>query len=128
MNLINRLGRVEKTQVKEKARIILIKHDLTGKDRVRIKNYKRICIAQFLRDNGVTFQEIADMMNRNHATVVHMIKNYNLFISYQDFKTVARDMFSELIDRETLEERVLRCQDYWEMVKLQKELKEEIHG
>lgn len=104
-----------------KAQEYINQHSLNTANRRRALNYKRIIISKMLRDNGLTYFEIGTMMNKHHSTVVHMIKNYHLFIQYKDFQEVDREIRLTLQGK-TLKDKVLECNDYWEMVKLQKEL------
>ena len=105
----------------QKAQRYIYQNKLNTANRRRSLNYKRIVIAKILRDRGLTFFEIGTMMNKHHATVVHMIKNYHLFIQYKDFQEV-NDTIRKSLEGKTLKDKVLECEDYWQMVKLQKEL------
>jgi len=63
------------TILKEAQRYVL-RHSLDSPNRSRPKNYKRIIVANVLRSEGYTLQEIGTLMKRNHATIINMVKNY----------------------------------------------------
>ena len=57
---------------------------LASKSRLRELNHKRVYLYAFLRSNGYKLQEIGNMFNRDHATIIHGIKNYKLFKESKD--------------------------------------------
>ena len=63
----------------KKIRRIIKYHKLDVKNRKRIVNYKRIIVANLLRERyDLTLSHIgSELGGRNHATILHMIKNYN---------------------------------------------------
>jgi hypothetical protein len=66
--------------------IELIKRDkLRKKNRKRELINKRIFIFSMLRNEGMTFQQIADLFNLNHSTVIHGINRYKDLKSTRDF-------------------------------------------
>ena len=52
------------------------KDDLKKRCRKRKYIHKRIYFFYILREAGATYQEIADLFDLNHATVIHGIKRY----------------------------------------------------
>jgi chromosomal replication initiation ATPase DnaA len=93
--------------------------------RTREVNYKRIVLAYMLREEGYTFKAIGDMLSRNHASVVNMVKNYRVLNSYSDFRSIEKEVMLDL-DIQTLEERVLEISSIEELDKLKEEIKEKL--
>jgi len=103
---------------------VIQKHSLQEQNRKRDQNYKRIVIAQELKRNHMTLSEIARLLKRNHATVINMLKNYAILSNYSDFREVEERLLLEVQGNKTIVDRVLECENYFEMVKLQKELQQ----
>ena len=103
---------------------------LNKPSRIREYNYKRIVLAKIMREDledTVTFEEIANIMNRTHASVINMIKNYYQLCSYKDFQALEKRV-REGINFETLEEKIMRIDNMAELHWLQEELKKERDG
>ena len=93
--------------------------------RTREVNYKRIVLAYILREEGYTFKVIGDMLSRNHASVLNMVKNYKVLKSYSDFRSIEKEVISDL-QIKTLEEKVLEISSIEELDKLKEEIKEKL--
>jgi hypothetical protein len=93
-------------------------------NRTREYNYKRIIIANELFPT-LSYSHIGRLMNRNHATIINMVKNYALLEPYKDFRKYRERYLNEILG-DSLEEKVLLCNDYWQMKQLQEELKKEL--
>ena len=59
-------------------------HDLDKKSRAREYVYRRAFICYLLRKQGWTYQRIADLFNRKHATIMHAIGVHNQFMQHKD--------------------------------------------
>jgi hypothetical protein len=59
-------------------------HELAKPSRAREYVYRRAFICYLLRKQGWTFQKIADLFNRNHATILHAIGVHNQFMKHKD--------------------------------------------
>ena len=64
-----------KELIKEE-RELLQKHELKKKCRQPRYVHRRIYFFYILREAGATYQEIGDLFDLNHATVIHGIKRY----------------------------------------------------
>jgi hypothetical protein len=60
------------------------KHELAKPSRAREYVYRRAFICHLLRKQGWTLQKIADLFNRNHATILHSIGVHNQFMEHND--------------------------------------------
>lgn len=98
-------------------------HGLDKPNRARQKNYNRIILANILKQEHCTLEEIGQIMNRHHATVIHMLKNYVFLSSYSDFRQQERRIKEEL-KHYTLEERVMKVQNMADLWHLQEYVKE----
>jgi hypothetical protein len=94
--------------------------DLKSKCRLRERVYGRFILYKYLR-------------NYNHSTVLHGLKQYELLSEYrykhEDFDIVKNyiceklGISNRLVLVQTLKERVLACEDFYQMRLLQEELK-----
>ena len=58
--------------------------------------YRRAILMTFLRERGLSLNQIGRMFNRDHATVLHGIKIYEAQKSYEDFQVMEYFMQSDL--------------------------------
>lgn len=72
-------------EVYNKAIKLIERDKLYKKNRKRELINKRIFIFSMLRNEGMTFQQIADLFNLNHATVIHGINRFKDLKSTRDF-------------------------------------------
>ena len=108
----------------QKLKLQISKDGLREHNRSRDYNYKRIIIASQLFPM-LSYTDIGRLMNRNHATVINMVRNYNYLVKYKDFRLYRDEYLNEILG-DSLEERILLCTDYWQMKQLQEELKQEL--
>jgi hypothetical protein len=59
-------------------------HELNKPSRAREYVYRRSFLCYLLRKQGWTYQKIADLFNRNHATILHAIGVHNQFMQHKD--------------------------------------------
>ena len=59
-------------------------HKLDSIDRYRPLVYKRFYFYNLLRLQGMTYQEIAGIFNKDHASVLHGIKTHKMFTEMND--------------------------------------------
>jgi hypothetical protein len=59
-------------------------NNLKTRHRYREYSYKRFYLYNLLRNEGFTFYDIADMFNRNHASVIHGLKTHKDLMSTKD--------------------------------------------
>lgn len=110
------------------------------KTRLREIVYKRFYICNFMRKHNVvkTLDEIATIVGyRKHDNVVYAIKQHENLKSDSLYQVINGELSVRLASiipdkvkqkeeeekEKTLEDRVLECKNYWEMVKLQEEIK-----
>ena len=108
--------------MKERVEEYIKARGLDKKDRRRNKHYERIILTAILRDQGVSYTAIGVMMNRNHATIINMMKNYEWLITYSDFRDMEA-MIKKELNHYSIEERVLKLDNIAELHELQEELK-----
>jgi transcription initiation factor TFIIIB Brf1 subunit/transcription initiation factor TFIIB len=104
-------------------------HNLDSPRRHREYSYKRSYLAYLLHKQGMTLQQIADVFNRTHATIMHCITLHKHFMTQNDtiylfhIKTeidyfqpmveIKRDIFNEILnaynttDLTRIKERIL---------------------
>ena len=119
------------TENAEKIVAYIKENKLMRQDRKRNVVDTRTILVKWLRKEGLTLQKIGSILKRNHATVLNMERNYDILIVIKEFqylearlrKDVELFDYEEVKESEELKERILGIRDYWQMVKLQNELK-----
>lgn len=112
-----------KTRVKEYVQF----NQLDKPNRHREKNYKRIILANILREEGITMAEIGKIMNRHHATIINMMKNYVFLKNYADFRREEARIKKEL-ECYTLEEKILKVDNMADLHWLQEEIRKSLQN
>ena len=104
-------------------------HNLDSPRRHREFSYKRSYLAYLLHKQGMTSQQIADVFNRTHATILHAISLHKHFMTHNDtiylyhikpeidyfqpMVEIKRDIFNEVLnaynttDLTRIKERIL---------------------
>lgn len=59
-------------------------HNLDRKSQKREIVYRRFYLANLLRKEGLSFQNIADIFHRTHATILHSINVHEHFMKSKD--------------------------------------------
>ena len=77
---------------------VIDKHDIMNPSRLRQHVWKRSALCRFLRKNGYTFGKIGQMINKDHATIIHAQKVYENNSIYDDFKACIATIESDLQD------------------------------
>ena len=119
------------TENAEKIVAYIKENKLMRRDRKRNVVDTRTILVKWLRKEGLTLQKIGSILKRNHATVLNMERNYDILIVIKEFQyleaRLRKDLelfdYEEVKESEELKERILGIRDYWQMVKLQNELK-----
>lgn len=92
--------------------------DLKSKSRKRELVYTRNILYKHLRNKGISLQAIGKMFNRDHATVLFGLNQYDRLINYDDFKELQESVCNRLelnhklkpkAEVSYLENRVLEC-------------------
>ncbi len=65
---------------------VIDKHDILNQSRLRQYVWKRSAFCTFLRKHGYTFARIGQMLEKDHATIIHALKIYDNNKRYADFK------------------------------------------
>jgi hypothetical protein len=116
---------------KELINDVIAKYEVNTKSRKREKVYARYVISRYLRNKGWTLQKIGGLLNRDHSNIVHGLKQFELLKKEMDFKyiysVILRDLEQTELTLENpcildIEERVLKCENYFQMRLLQEEL------
>ena len=116
---------------KELLNEVIAKYEVNTKSRKREKVYARFVISKYLRNKGWSLQKIGEVLNRDHSNVVYALKQFDNLKNEIDFKYIYSLIFRDLEQSEftieyplitKLEERVLKCENYFQMRLLQEEL------
>jgi len=116
---------------KELLNDVILKYEVNTKSRKREKVYARYVISRYLRNKGWTLQKIGGLLNRDHSNIVHGLKQFELLKKEMDFKFIYSVILRDLEETELtlenpfvldIEERVLKCENYFQMRLLQEEL------
>lgn len=77
--------------------------DIAGPSRTRINVYARMIFAQYCREQGATYKQIADVMHHNHSTIVYYTRkfreDFEFNPEFRDFVTSVEDEYRELTAR-----------------------------
>lgn len=60
--------------------------DLMKETRVREYVYARYIYAKIMRDKGFSLSYIGNTINKDHATIIHALKQFEFLKNYDDFK------------------------------------------
>lgn len=110
---------------------VVLKYELNTKSRKREKVYARFVICRYLRNQGRSLTAIGKVINRDHATVLWALKQFELLKNELDFKYIYSVVLRDLQETESsienpliseIEERILKCENYFQMRLLQEEL------
>lgn len=72
---------------------------LNTKTRQREVVYKRIYLVHYLKQNKfLNLSKIGEIFDKNHATIIHYLKEYDFIKDYMDFKIYAKEIKKELLD------------------------------
>ena len=104
--------------------------------------YRRFFTCHYLRRRyyDLTLNEIADMVgydnSAKHSSVIYAIRQHETLKDDDYYQEVTKSLLEafkttepvviEVQQKKTLQERVLECGNYWEMVKLQNEIRDEL--
>jgi hypothetical protein len=105
-------------------------------NRARHKVYQRYYLFLFLRSHRLTLEEIANIFGMDHSTVVYGLKQANIMKRDRLFLRITDDLrqkFEQYTAMDYLVERnmmldVLECSSFWEMRKLQEDIKKGLYG
>jgi hypothetical protein len=105
-------------------------------NRARHKVYQRYYLFLFLRSHRLTLEEIAKIFGMDHSTVVYGLKQANIMKRDRLFLRITDDLrqkFEQYTAMDYLVERnmmldVLQCSSFWEMRKLQEDIKKGLYG
>jgi hypothetical protein len=105
-------------------------------NRARHKVYQRYYLFAFLRTHRITLEEIAKIFGMDHSTVVYGVKKAILWKKDRLFLRMTDDLrqkFEQYTAMDYLVERnimldVLQCESFWEMRKLQEDIKNGVYG
>jgi hypothetical protein len=105
-------------------------------NRARHKVYQRYYLFIFLRNHKLTMTEIGKLFNMDHSTVVHGSKKAKEWKKDRLFLRMTDDLrqkFEKYTATDYLVERnimldVLQCESFWEMRKLQEDIKNGVYG
>ena len=68
---------------------------MMGRKRSRIEAWGQMIKARELRDNGLTLQNIADILDCTHTTIIYYLRKYDDLLQYdkefQEFREMQKD-------------------------------------
>lgn len=105
--------------------------DLKSKSRKRELVYTRNILYKHLRNKGMSLKAIGKTFNRDHATVLFGLNQYETLINYDDFKELQESVCNRLelnqklkpkAEVSYLENRVLECKTLNDLIELKIEL------
>ena len=114
--------------------------DLKSKCRKRELVYTRYVLYKYLRKYNMTLNEIGKMFNRDHASVLFGLRQYDELNSnslYIDFNIIKTDTLERLglnpkmkpkAQLSNLESKLLSCGNYMDLKRLQDELRKDIEN
>ena len=111
--------------MKQRVKEYLLARGLEKPDRHREKNYQRIILAAILREEGMPLASVGKLMQRHHATIINMMKNYEWLKNYSDFRKLEAKIKEEL-EHYTLEERILKVDNMADLHWLQEEIRKSL--
>ena len=63
----------------EQAKQVIHDYGLKEKSRERSKVYKRAYVSAYLRSYGVSLQDIGEMLNRHHSSIMYLLDQHEQF-------------------------------------------------
>lgn len=105
--------------------------DLKSKSRKRELVYTRNILYKHLRNKGMSLQAIGKKFNRDHATVLFGLNQYERLSGYEDFESLKESVCNKLelnqklkpkAEVSYLESRVLECKNLKELLALKDEI------
>jgi len=114
---------------------LIEEYDLKSNCRKRELVYARNVLYKYLRNQGMSLIRIGKMFNRDHATVLFALNQYDKLSKYEDFKIIKLDVTEKLgltkklnkkVEVSYLEQKVIDCKTYLDLRNLQEELKKVI--
>lgn len=91
----------------------IIRDRLDEPNRRRDLNYKRIILANKLRQEGMCCADVGKLFSRHHSTIVYMGKSYATLQLYKDFRDLEKFYLKEIVAK-TLEEEIVECNTFEE--------------
>lgn len=115
---------------------LIDREGLNQKNRKREKIFYKIAISYILRKNGFTTTTIGRLFNVDHSSVVHYDRRFASLKRDKSFQAINNEVkmllnpqdFNAKIERaeRSLTQKVLSCENYWQLVQLQQELLEKM--
>jgi hypothetical protein len=114
---------------------LIEEYDLKSNCRKRELVYARNVLYKYLRNQGMSLIRIGKMFNRDHATVLFALNQYDKLSKYEDFKIIKLDVTEKLgltkklnkkVEVSYLEQKVLDCKTYLDLRNIQEELQKVI--
>ena len=122
-NLIERLHEIIETE------------NLTQRTKKPNKVHRRWFIFAYLRKNNYVYREIAEIFDMNHATIIHGIRQAELFEQVKDemFLIDTLDLFQEFknktikIKERNLIQDIMESKNYHDLTKIKKRLQNNVY-
>lgn len=111
---------------------IIEEYGLKSKCRKRELVYTRNILYKHLRNKGMSLQAIGKKFNRDHATVLFGLNQYERLCGYEDFETLKENVCNKLeLNKKLkpkaqvsyLEQKVLDCNNLKQLLELKDEIR-----
>jgi hypothetical protein len=111
---------------------IIEEYGLKSKCRKRELVYTRNILYKHLRNKGMSLQAIGKKFNRDHATVLFGLNQYERLCGYEDFETLKENVCNKLELNQKLkpkaqvsylEQKVLDCNNLKQLLELKDEIR-----
>ena len=106
----------------EQIKNYISRNELNKDNRKRSIVYTRAILCNILLSEGLTLTDIGSFFGRSHSWVHHTLTLYNESKDYKDFRDLNNKVLAEIFE-ETLEEMVLKCKDFSDLIQLQQKIK-----
>ena len=119
---------------KEEVKEIIEEFQVNKRTNKREIAYMKFYMCHYIRKNAIVFslQNVADLVGyKKHYNVLYALGQYDTLKNDKFFKKVTEELATAIrfkeqgVDRVelTLEQKVLKCENFWEMRQLQEQLK-----
>ena len=113
----------------EEIKEIIIQEGLDKPNRQREKVYRKFYLANLLRKENLMLKEIGDILNKNHATIIHYIKSHKYWTKIKDeqYLDYTMDLMEMPQIKNTLKQEILKVKTLRQLNELKNKIDEFIY-
>jgi len=113
----------------EEIKEIIIQEGLNKPNRQREKVYRKFYLANLLRKENLMLKEIGDILNKNHATVIHYLKSHKYWTRIKDeqYLDYTMDLMEMPPIKNTLKQEILKIKTLRQLEELKNKIDEFIY-